>query len=114
MATLAQSQLDVPLSATAASESLCTVLQEQGYELEDGSVPGSAELIFNAKRTVLYTRRQGGARITDNGNGNGNGSTIELGIDVAPGQATGLMDGKRNRRLMEELTERISASLGSV
>lgn len=109
MASLVQSQVAVPLSAGPASESLCAVLQELGYSLGEGSVPGDSELIFDAKRTVLYTRRQGGAQITPSSNG----STIELGLDVAPGEATGLMDGKRNRKLMDELTARIKATLGS-
>src|SRR5690606_5347777 len=106
---LAQAQVEVPLPAQAASEGLCDVLRDLGYELEEGSLPGAAELIFDAKRTILYTARQGGARITQSAGG----STIELGIDAAPDQATGLMDGKRNRRLMEELTSQITARLGA-
>lgn len=102
---LAQGKIDVPLAGPAASEALCAVLQDLGYTLEEGSVPGEDELIFNRKRSLMYVRRQGGARITDTGDG----STIELGVDVAPGEPTGLMDGKRNRRLIEELTEKVSA-----
>lgn len=109
MATLAQDQVNVPLSVTAASERVCVALQELGYTLSKDSLPGDFELVFSAKRTLLYTAREGGARITDNGNG----STVELGLDVAPGAASGLMDGKRNRTLIAELIEKISAAAGS-
>jgi hypothetical protein len=110
MASLAQASLDVPLSATAASEAFCQALAELGYTLQEGSVPGASEVIFDAKRTVLYTARQGGARITDKGDGT---STIEVGLNAAPGEATGLMDGKRNRKLLQEITDKVSANVGS-
>lgn len=109
MATLAQATFDVPLSAAAASEAFCHALAELGYTLQEGSAPGAPEVIFDAKRTVLYTARQGGARITDKGDGS---STIEVGLNTAPGEATGLMDGKRNRKLLQELTDKVRADVG--
>ncbi|QYJ05587.1 hypothetical protein KUV85_07895 [Nocardioides panacisoli] len=109
MPSLAESRIDVPLSPVAASEALVPVLQEQGFHLAEDAVPGAAELGFFAKRKVLRAKLWGAARITDNGSG----STIELGLDVAPNEPGGLLDGKRNRRTLDELTEQVITTLGA-
>jgi hypothetical protein len=109
MSSLAQSRIDVPLAPEAASEGLVPILQEYGFHLTVDSVPGEAEIAFFAKRKLLRAALWGLAKVT----GNGAGSTIELGLDVAPDEPTGLLDTRRNRRTLDELTERVTATLGS-
>ena len=50
---------------------------------------------------------QGAARIT----ANGSGSSIELGLDVTPGENNTLLDGRRNRKTLQELTDHVAAKL---
>jgi len=92
-----------------ASEAVARVLQENGYTLDGDYAPGGAELLFYADRTMLYVQRAGAARFA----ASGTGSLVQLGLDVAPGKPAGLMDGKRNRKLLAELEQAITAAVGS-
>ena len=108
MASLAQTQVDVPLPMIQASEALVPILEEHGFSLVEGSLPGAAELVFAVKRKAFRNAMQGAARIT----GNGPGSVIELQLDVAPGESKTLLDGRRNRATLQEMTDQIAARLG--
>lgn len=107
MPSLAQTQIDVPLAPLQASEELVPIMAEHGFSLEEGSVPGAAELVFGVKRTAFRNAMQGAARIT----ANGSGSSIELGLDVTPGENKTLLDGRRNRKTLQELTDHVAAKL---
>lgn len=109
MSSLAESRIDVPLAPGAASEALVPILQEQGFRLTVDSFAGDAEMAYFAKRKFLRAALWGLAKVSDNGAG----STIELGLDVAPDEPTGLLDSWRNRRTLDKLTERIAAALGA-
>ena len=107
MASLAQTRIEVPVAAMQASERLVAILVEHGYTLEDGSLPGAAELVFKAKAKALRNALVGSAIVT----ANGAGSTIELWLDVAPGQSKALLDGRRNRATLQELTDDVALKI---
>jgi hypothetical protein len=107
MASLAQIQIDVPVPVMQASEGLVPILEEHGFSLAEGSFPGAAAFVFGVKRKAFRNAMQGSASFIDNGAG----STIELQLDVAPGESKTLLDGRRNRATLQELTEEISAKL---
>lgn len=107
MPSLAQTQIDVPLAPLRASEELVPILARHGFSLEEGSVPGAAELVFGVKRTAFRNAMQGAARVTDKGSG----STIEFALDVAPRENKTLLDGRRNRKTLQELTDQVAAKL---
>ncbi len=107
MASLAQIQIDVPVPAMQASEGLASILKEHGFSLAEGSVPGAAEYVFGVKRKAFRNAMQGAVRFSDNGAG----STIELQLDVAPGESKTLLDGRRNRATLQELTDEVAARL---
>lgn len=108
MASSAQTQVHVPVPAMRASEGLVPILEGHGFSLQQGSLPGAAQLVFAVKRTAFRNAVQGVASITDNGAG----STIELSLDVAPGERKTLLDGRRNRATLQELTDDVAARLG--
>ena len=108
MASLAQTQVEVPLPMMQASQGLVPILADHGFSLLDGSVPGAAELVFAVKRKAFRNAMQGAARITDSGTG----SLIDLQLDVAPGENKTLLDGRRNRATLEEIAEQVAARLG--
>ena len=108
MASLAQTQVEVPLPMMQASEALVPVLADHGFLLLEGSSPGAAELVFGVGRKAFRNAMQGSARITDNGSG----SLIELRLDVAPGESTTLLDGRRNRATLKEMAEQVEARVG--
>jgi len=101
MASLAQTQIDVPVPTMQASERLVPILEEHGFSLAEGSVPGAAHYVFTVKKKAFRNAMQGTARFSDNGAG----STIELELDVAPGESTTLLDGRRNRSILQELAD---------
>lgn len=107
MASLAKTQLDVPLPLVDASERLVPVLIDAGFTLDQASHPGASELVFDAKRKKLRNALRGFALLVENGPG----TTIELGLDTAPGESTALLDGRRNRATLQELTDQVAASL---
>src|SRR5687768_9601496 len=108
MASLAQTQVEVPLPMMQASEALVPVLADHGFSLAEGSSPGAAELVFAVGRKAFRNAMQGSARITDNGSG----PLIELQLDVAPGGSTTLLDGRRNRATLKEMAEQVEARVG--
>lgn len=107
MASLAQTEIDVPLTPVRASEELTQLLPEHGLGLVEGSVPGATELVFGAPTKAFRNAVQGVARIS----ANGSGSTIQMELDVAPGHPKAFLDGRRNRATLQELAAAATARL---
>lgn len=108
MASLAQTQVEVPIPMMQASEGLVPILAEHGFSLVEGSTPGAAQLVFAVERKAFRNAMQGTARISDGGSG----SMIDLELDVAPGESKTLLDGRRNRATLQEIAEQVEARLG--
>lgn len=107
MASLAQTQIEVPVPAIQASQRLVPILAEHGFSLADGCLPGASDLIFGSETKALRNALKGRARITDTGSG----SSIEFRLDVAPGESKAFLDGRRNRATLQQLTDDAASRL---
>lgn len=109
MGSLAQATVDVKLSPFDASQALVPVLTDSGFTLADDAVPGAAEVAFIQPRSMMRGELWGLAKFTQTETG----SSIEIGIDTGPNDPKALLDGRRNRKTVAELAEKVTAELGS-